>query len=213
MRPWLTSDACRANSEIIEIYDFYGDGGTFVHHSLLYMHSSYFRTLIDKNRTPLHGHRCIKLDLYKDSCEMLSRWLYGQPLRKIHDCPEGDLTYLADLYDLPCDAGEDSGNQDNGLLAACIDAIKQCLTEKDKTLYDPIQNLESLLVRRDKYPGKAVVLRELVYGECATDGRTKSWLEQYCAYGHEDAEEIAKLICMEFAKKACEQSQKNSGSN
>jgi len=55
-------------------------------------------------------------------------------------------------------------------------------------------------------------LNQLVYGECATDGRSKAWLEQYCKGDklyHKT--EVVQLICLEFAKKACQQSQ-NSGS-
>lgn len=59
----------------------------------------------------------------------------------------------------------------------------KCLAQTKEVLHDPIGKIEFLLVREDESPGKAVVLRELVYGECATDGRTKLWLEQFCGPG------------------------------
>jgi hypothetical protein len=154
------------------------------------------------------GNRIVKLpNLDHLACKMLAQWLYGQPLRENNDDTNYDLVYLSELYDLACDADEESGNQDNGLVEACLDAIKQCLTQKTNTLSDPIEDLEHILVRDDQSPGKAVILRQLVYGACATDGRTQARLEQYCASGHDHMEDVVTMVCLEFAKKACEQSQ------
>jgi hypothetical protein len=138
---------------------------------------------------------------------MLAQWLYGQPLCENDNDADEDLIYLAELYDLACDTYEESGNQNNGLVEACVDAAEQCLVQKTKTLSDPIKNLEHILVRDDQFSGNAVILRQLVYGESTTDGRTKKWLEDYFAREHEDGEEIGQLICMEFAKKTCDQNQ------
>jgi archaellum biogenesis ATPase FlaH len=61
----------------------------------------------------------------------------------------------------------------------CLGALKQILAQKSKTLHNPIKKLEIVLLKHDDYSGKAVVLRQLVYGECASDGRTMAWLDQY----------------------------------
>lgn len=200
----------RASSVCSDLIEFYcSDAGDeiFVHQSLLEERSLYFSSLIRDGQVLNHGHLAIFLhSLSHATCVMLARWLYGQPLRATNDNPEDDLEALELLYDFACDMAEESEMRYCELVNACLDAIKYYLTQKAKTLDDPIENLEAVLVKNERFPGKAVILRQLVYGECATDGRTKIWLEQYCAHGHEDAADIAKLICMEFAKKACEQS-------
>ena len=143
---------------------------------------------------------------------MFVRWLYGQPLGLKSEDYTDNLWILTSLYDVACKAERESGIMDNEFVNACLEAIQRCLTQKSKILYHPILALSNVLVENDKYPGKAVVLNQLVYGECATDGRSKAWLEQYCKGDklyHKT--EVVQLICLEFAKKACQQSQ-NSGS-
>jgi hypothetical protein len=137
---------------------------------------------------------------------MLAQWLYGQPLREDDNDPEDDLRHLADLYNVACVAERDCGVRDNELVDACLDGIRQCLAQKGKKLHNPIASLEYVLTENGECTGRAFVLRQLVYGECGTDGRTNAWLEQYCAVLEDYDEEVVRLICMEFAKKACEQS-------
>lgn len=178
-----------------------------MHRHLLYEHSSYFKNLIGESEARHQGHVIVRLpDLSLESCAMLTRWLYGQPLCENHNNPEGDLEALVFLYGFVCDTEEESDTQKDELVDACVDAIRQCLSQKTKTLRNPIDVLELLLAREDVCLGKAVVLKELVYGECGTDGRTKIWLERFCGPGkeHDSRAEIAEMVCLEFAKKACE---------
>lgn len=145
---------------------------------------SYFETLIENGTTKKDGHRAIDLsDLGHNSCKMLARWLYGQPLCEDDDEPNDDLPYLAELYGFVCDAEEETDTRTKELADSCVDAIRKCLAQTKEVLHDPIGKIEFLLVREDESPGKAVVLRELVYGECATDGRTELWLEHFCGPG------------------------------
>jgi hypothetical protein len=198
-------------SEIVALHGYNTqlcNSDIFVHQNLLCERFSYLKTLIENDTVRKDGHRVVNLpNLDHLACKMLAQWLYGQPLRENDNYADEDLTYLAELYDLACDAEEENGDQINGLVEACVDAAEQCLVQKTKTLSDPIKNLEHILVKDDQFSGNAVILRQLVYGESTTDGRTKKWLEDYFAREHEDGEEIGQLICMEFAKKTCDQNQ------
>ena len=188
-----------------------------MHRNLLDEYSPYFKNLIkqSESRSRHYDQLSIELEMSQNACEMLARWLYGHPLCVNNSNADKNLEPLAQLYDLACDANEEGSTQGTELVDACLDGIKQCLAQTSDEVYNPIEVLESLLVKGDKYPGRAVILRELVYGECATDGRTKLWLDQFCGpeRGHEYRTEIAEMVCMEFAKKACEQSQNHGGTN
>lgn len=120
---------------------------------------------------------------------------------------------LAELYVLACVAEKESGTRDDEPVSACLVAIKQALIEKSDIPFNAIDAFKSVLLEDEKYPGKAVILERLVYGECATDGRTKAWLERYCVPESEHRAEVAEMICLEFAKKACEQRQNGSSTN
>jgi hypothetical protein len=101
---------------------------------------------------------------------MFARWLYGHPLCGENDNPGHDadlLMHLTGLYDSACVAEERSGTRDNELIDACIGAVTQCLTQKSGIPRGPIEDPEGELLADDKYPGKAVILRQLVYGEYA----------------------------------------------
>jgi hypothetical protein len=172
--------------------------------------SSYFETLISKGKVREHGRLAVELpDLSHTALEMLARWLYGQPLCVNKDDPEDDLDRLAELHKLACTAEEESGVRDSQLFDACINAIEQCLVQKSKELNDPIELLKNVLLANDKFPGKDAILRQLVYGECATDGRTMAWLEEFCDPNYNYDTEIVKMICLELAAKACAQSHKS----
>lgn len=123
-----------------------------------------------------------------------------------------DTHPLAELYVLACTAEKQSGKRDEELMDACLGAIKQALTEKSEIPFNAIDAFEIVLLEDEKYPGKAVVLERLVYGGCATDGRTKAWLEEYCEFD-EHKTEIVQAICLELANKACGQSQNSSSTN
>jgi hypothetical protein len=185
-----------------------------VHRSVPCEHSSYFKNLINQSesRSRHQDQLSIELDISQEACAMLARWLYGQPLCENGSNSDNDLNSLCQIYGFACDTQEEDGIRNKELIDACLDGIKHCFTQRSETLYNPIENLEFLLVEDKKFPGKTIILRQLVYGECASHGRTKTWLEQFCgpSRGHEYRTEIAEMICMEFAKKACEQSQSSS---
>lgn len=111
---------------------------------------------------------------------MLVRWLYGQQLCGDNDDPDSDLFHLVELYRLACDAGTEKGARIKELVDPCLDAIRKCLVQKSETLDNPIDTLEHVLLADDSQPGRAAILKELIYGECATDERTRAWLEEYC---------------------------------
>jgi len=190
-----------------------GDVPVFVHRNLLF-ERSLCAQLIDESSIGKNGQPTVELPgTSYDACAMLAQWLYGQPLCEDNDDPEDDLAHLADIYNVACVADKYYGVRDSELIDACLDAIGKCLAQKDKVLHDPISNLEYVLTQNDKYGGSAFVLRQLVYGECGTDGRTKAWLEGYCDGSGNSDEEAVILICKEFAKKACELSQNSGGNN
>jgi len=124
------------------------------------------------------------------------------------------LGSVIEIYNLACVAEDVSGTRDHELVDACLHALNDILTQNTKTLRDPIRSLERVLLRDDKYPGRAAILKQLVYGECATDGRTKAWLDQYCTSGPSCYNaEVVTMICMEFAKKAGKQEQASGSPN
>lgn len=187
-----------------------------MHQDLLCDLLSLFKTLIEIGEVRKDGHRAVDIpDLCHAACKMLARWLYGQPLFEANSEPDHDLSCLAELCELVCDVGEESSSRAKELTGTCVEAIRKCLAQTNNALRDPIDSLSLLLARYGEHTGKAVILRELVYGECATDGRTKLWLEQFCAPGRNHAyrKEIVEMVCLEFAKKACEQHQNSSSAN
>lgn len=176
----------------------------FVHQNLLEQRSPFFRTLIEDGEVRDYGPVTIQIpDLPYEACTMFVQWLYGKPLCAGNNDPEGDLGSLVDLYDLAFVAGKTDDAIDDELVDASLNAIIRCLAQNNRALRNPIQALESALLQNVKFPGRAAVLEQLVYGECAANGRTKTWLSRSCQHDWHKTE-VVRIICMEFAKKACE---------
>lgn len=176
----------------------------FVHKHLLYERSTYFKALIDNTKVRLDGHFVVRLaNISYAACAKLARWVYGQRMWDPGHFHDSDLKVVTEIYDISCYDEEDDSTWDTECMETCLEAMKQMLSQKRKTLNNPIMMLERVLQRDDDRPGSAVILEQLVYGACAADGRTKTWLDEYCKYDKREAE-VIELICLELAKKACE---------
>jgi hypothetical protein len=199
-----------------------GNGAIFVHKHLLSERSTFFKDLIDKkeiesyNKVPNEDddvdddgydnrHLVVELvDTGQRACIKLVRWLYGQPMLDPNKPHRWDLSDVAEIYHISCIENEASSTWDTECMEACFDAMKQLLTQTERELKNPIEMIDGVL-KDTRRPGSAVMLRQLAYGACAADGRTKTWLDEYCDYDDRESE-IIELICLEFAKKVSGQS-------
>jgi hypothetical protein len=115
------------------------------------------------------------------------------------------LDVLAAIHDFSFDARRHTAMWDIECVNACLEAIKQVLSQTMETLHDPISCIESVLMEHGDLPGRGIILKHLVHSECADDGRTKRWLDEYCEEENHDAG-FVQQVCLEFAGKACGQS-------
>lgn len=77
--------------------------------------------------------------------------------------------------------------------------------QKSEALVDPLRVLGDVIVKTfDGSPGHLMIIRQLVHGECAKDGRAKSWLKLYCD-GKDTDKIFLEALCMGFANKAAEE--------
>jgi hypothetical protein len=220
----LMHRALSIHSQMVELFGdnlLTGMGAIFVHKHLLSERSTFFKDLIDKkeiedyNNPPKdddedddgydNRHLVVELvDTGQRACIKLVRWVYGQPMLDPDKPLEWDLRDLAEIYHISCVEDEDSSTWDTEYMEARFDAMKEVLTQSGREVDNPIRMIDDVL-RDTNRPGSAIMLKQLVYGACATDGRTKAWLDEY--YEDKDHEaEIVELICLEFAKKASGQS-------
>jgi len=217
----LTPSAFSVHSKIIEIQGYqslfrqFDDGIVMLHQNLLCDRSPYFRKLVENAKIGNQSHLTLGLShVSQTACSKFARWLYGQPLCLNNLYPDRDLRDLAEIYHLNCVAEAESGTRDNECVDACLHAMKHILAQKSNfnELDNPIELLEKVFLADDKYPGRAFISNHLVHGECATDGRTMEWINDYCLDKSHKAE-VVQFICREFAKKACGQSQGSSSTN
>lgn len=146
----------------------------------------------------------IRIDLYSlRAIEMWSRWLYGQPMWSEDDCDDVDydLSCLMEIWHL-CAGQEDGKGRDHEGLNASTDAIRDLVLNDihvPKCLNCVLEDFDEFGLYYKSSDIMIKMLAELlVYGNCASDGRTKKWLE---------ADEGAypcflAAISTEFAKKA-----------
>jgi hypothetical protein len=193
----------------VQLEDNYGTGSVFVHKHLLRERSTNLKSVVDNaedgGSDQLFIQPMIRVSAYKRS----ARWLYGQPMWNPDDpSPVGCDTVLQDLaaiHDLDLNLNEHSSTWDIECMLACLEAIKQVLSQTTEALYDPISCIESVLRKHDDLPGRTIIMKHLVHGACANDGGTKKWLDEYSYEGGRDAE-FFQQVCLGFVGKACGQS-------
>jgi hypothetical protein len=129
--------------------------------------------------------------------EMWSRWLYGQPMWDEDDCKDvdHDLCWLTDILHL-CGGREDGKGRDYEGLNACMDAIRDLVLNETSVPENPIYEL--LGEDEDSDLMVKMLAELLVHGKCASDGRTKKWLEENGG----EHQSFLDAISNEFAKKA-----------
>lgn len=85
---------------------------------------------------------------------------------------------------------------------AVVDSVEQILVQKSRALVDPLRILENVIILPfDDSQGYLIIIRQLVHGECAKDGRTKSWVKLYCDAKDTD-KNFLEALCVNFTNKA-----------
>lgn len=129
-----------------------------------------------------------------------SRWLYGRPMWDQHDCedPDEDLRSIAEIHSWYTDQA-DNDHFDAGFNAS-LDAIRNILVNDAHVPREPISVLLRPLGEQTK--GREMLLELLVYGNCATEGRTRDWLDGL-DHRHFDMHfSFVNDVSLEFAAKA-----------
>lgn len=147
----------------------------------------------------------IHIDVGYRACILLARFLYGKPMWSLDDVEHAkdDLKSLVEIYQKTLHWSFYTWNTD--CIDACVDAIEQILVQESEALVDPLRVLEDVIITTlDDSPGHLMIIRQLVHGECAKDGRAKSWLKLYCD-GKDTDKVFLEAFCMEFANKAAKE--------
>lgn len=130
-----------------------------------------------------------------------SGWLYGRPMWSLAVCENVDLDLkgLTDIYNLCAgDPGDDP--MDFDVLNACVDAIRDVLLNEVHVPKDPLGTLGYIFAGD---PMSVKMLTEsLVWGNCASDGRTRRWLEEAEESLFLESSDGFQALSMEFAKNA-----------
>jgi hypothetical protein len=166
--------------------------------------SGYLKRLLDNAEVNGQGQLVIKLTIVFQAFSKLSGWICGKKIWVSSESADltSDLYDLAAIHDFSWDPEEDTGTRDKECLDACLLAILQILRQQEKVLRNPLLAIHSVIVQKHaNHPGRARILRQLVYGECVLDGRTKTWLEQYRCYADRDTEFLEE-VSVAFAEKA-----------
>jgi hypothetical protein len=185
----------------------------FVHKHLLHERSSYLKECIDEGEKENgfddpddRGPLVVKLDRTSHTaCIKLACWVYGQPIYESTYDFDQDLEDLVGIHDISFKADDDSSKWDMECIHACLEGIEQILGQKGAHLRDPIRSIETVFMQLDGHPGRSKILKLLVHGVCADDGRTEDWLDEYRRHIDHDLEFIEQ-VCLEFAGKSCGQS-------
>lgn len=96
-----------------------------------------------------------------------------------------------------CAGGRGNQGRDHEGTNSCLDAIRQMLVHDfppDNLLRDPLPFLAESVI--DDPLGRKMVKELLVYGRCASEGRTQEWLENW----EEVDLHFLSSVAQEFAK-------------
>lgn len=136
------------------------------------------------------------LDTFR-AVEMWSRRLYGQPMWSEDDCEDvdNDLYCMMEILDL-CGGRADGRGRNYEGLNACMDAIRDLMLNELHAPHDPIN---VLLDEHGDFEVMITLLAEsLVYRKCASDRRSKAWLEE----NQGEHQTFLEAISSNFAKGA-----------
>jgi hypothetical protein len=130
-----------------------------------------------------------------------SGWLYGRPIWSPSICRDvdRDLECIMNIYQI-CTGltGEDEFNDYDGM-NACLDAIKDILLNEVHVPGDPFNTIGDAFVE-DKM-AITMLAELLVYGDCASDGRTQRWLQNGEVTDWKEFSEVHRTMSLEFARK------------
>jgi hypothetical protein len=124
-----------------------------------------------------------------------SRWLYGSPMWTEEDCTDvdNDLACLVEIRD-HC---SHVGGTDFDAVNACFDAIRQILFSDARSPSNPLEAMTNDVTYVKSKLFKMLV-DVLVYGTCASNGKTRDWLHKvdgeypkfFTALSHEFAKKV-----------------------
>lgn len=173
----------------------------YVHKHLLCERSIWLEDEVEYDDTSCSSvyHASLSVPLGHGARVLWSRWLYGQPMWMQKDCsdPDKDLEALAEIYTL-CSDSDDKGEDLAGMNAA-LDGIRDVLVNDAHVPVNPLSTLLEPL--KDGTIGRTMLLELLVCGRCATEGRTKAWLNR-ASHELEEDEDFVLAVSLEFAEKA-----------
>jgi hypothetical protein len=179
----------------------------YVHSNLLHGRSLEAGKLYHTKDLELGGPKWDELEILTievelRSCRALilwSGWLYGGPMWSPSICGDVDrnLVCIMDIYSM-CDGCEFGLGRDRDGMNACLDAVRNLLLDESHVP----RNLLGVLYCDFRSNSTAVkMLTELlVYGSCASDGRTQRWLQE-AEGGRAGFTEALHSIGLEFTKK------------
>ena len=91
--------------------------------------------------------------------------------------------------------------------------MQQILMQESNSLCNPLRSLEPAIeadaTQHEKGPARAMIINQLVYGDCAKNGRAMAWLHDYCE-GY-TVQEFVEDLCVAFADKASKESAAQDG--
>lgn len=135
------------------------------------------------------------LPLSRRECVLLARILYGQSLWQPDEdtTPDDDLQSFDSLYMI-----FEGRLHSHAGMNASLDAIRAILCRKDKIPENPLGCLFGNELP-DSVGTWPMIKDLLIYSDCATDGRSLSWIEEYLLGTRS---EVASRMCYEFLKEA-----------
>jgi hypothetical protein len=131
---------------------------------------------------------------------MWSGWLYGRPMWSPETCRgvDHDLECIMNISTM-CNGCQDGLGKDHDGSDASLDAVRDILLNESHVPRNPL----GIMGCDIRYNSKAIkMLAEvLVYGKCATDGRTQQWLRAAEGTDWADFNDVLRSIGIEFAEK------------
>jgi len=170
----------------------------YVHKHLLCERSIWLEDDVESDNSSWGSvyHASLSVPLGHRARVLWSRWLYGQPMWAQKNCsdPDQDLEALAEIYTLCSDS--DDKDEDLAGMNAALDGIREILVNDSHVPINPLATLLGHL--EDGTMGWTMLLELLVYGRCATEGRTREWLNEA---SDELEEDFVLAVSLEFAEK------------
>lgn len=185
----------------------------YIHDGSLYIHSNlltgraikigqhYHKRQLEQGGSDRDGTDFTIIVVGTDSIRALtlwSRWLYGLPMWTPigMSAVDEDLMDVLDIYNW-CAGLPDGKGKDYEGMNACLDAVRDILLNEAHVPRSPLSTLDDMIFKMST-TGIEMLVDLLVYGACATDGRTQEWLK---GAKRSSWAEFHQVLSLGFAKK------------